>query len=73
MVDANPKNMRASGFLAQFSGDQSNRNGRRYTLKAVDGRQMLVRDEVCRAVDEAISEVYGTALKPDDKDGTFLD
>jgi len=42
-------------------------------LKRVDGRLMLVRNEIDRAFDLAISEVCGIELEPDEKDGTFLD
>ena len=34
---------------------------------------MLVRDEIDRMVDEAISEAYGIEVEPDDKDGTSFD
>jgi hypothetical protein len=50
-----------------------NKSHRRYELKGIDGRLMLVRDQVCRAFDIAIAEAFGTDLEPDDKDGIFLD
>ena len=59
--------------LAAVLRKQGNRGYRRYELKRVDGRLMLVRNEVDRAFDLAISEVCGIELEPDEKDGTFLD
>jgi hypothetical protein len=59
--------------LAAVLRKQCNRAYRRYELKRVDGRLMLVRNEVDRAFDLAISDVYGIELEPDEKDGTFLD
>ena len=59
--------------LAAVLRKQGNRGYRRYELKRVDGRLMLVRNEVDRAFDLAISEVCGIELEPDGKDGTFLD
>jgi hypothetical protein len=59
--------------LAALLSKQGNRAFRRYELKRVDGRLMLVRDELDRAFDLAISEVCGIELEPDEKDGTFLD
>jgi hypothetical protein len=46
---------------------------RRYELRKIDGRLMLVRNEIDRFCDIAMSEVFGTELEPDDKDGMFLD
>jgi hypothetical protein len=59
--------------LAAVLRKQGNRGYRRYELKRVDGRLMLVRNEVDRAFDLAISDVCGIELEPDEKDGTFLD
>jgi hypothetical protein len=59
--------------LAELLSKQSNRSFRRYELKRVDGRLMLVRNEIDLAFDLAISEVCGIELEPDEKDGTFLD
>jgi hypothetical protein len=59
--------------LAAVLRKQGNRGYRRYELKRVDGRLMLVRNEVDRAFDLAISGVCGIELEPDEKDGTFLD
>jgi hypothetical protein len=59
--------------LAALLTKQSNRSFRRYDLKRVDGRLMLVRNEIDLAFELAISEVYGIELEPDEKDGTFLD
>ncbi len=59
--------------LAALLSKQGNRGYRRYELKSIDGRLMLVRDEVDRAFDLAISEVCGIELEPDEKNGTFLD
>jgi hypothetical protein len=50
-----------------------NRSYRRYELKSIDGRLMLVRNEFCRAFDIALANAFGTDLEPDDKDGIFLD
>jgi hypothetical protein len=59
--------------LAALLSKQGNRGYRRYDLKRVAGRLMLVRDEIDRAFDLAISEVCGIELEPDEKDGAFLD
>src|SRR5258708_29091060 len=59
--------------LAERLSKQGNRNYRRYELKCVDRRYMLVRNEICRMVEQAINEAYHTEPEPDDKDGTFLD
>jgi hypothetical protein len=59
--------------LAAVLSKQGNKGFRRYDLKRVDGRLMLVRDEIDRAFDLAMSEVCGIELEPDEKDGTFLD
>jgi hypothetical protein len=59
--------------LAAVLSKQCNRAYRRYDLKRVEGRLMLVRNEIDRAFDLAISEVCGIELEPDEKDGTFLD
>ena len=42
-------------------------------MEQMDGRLMLVRSEIDRFFDLAMSEVFGTELEPDDKDGMFLD
>jgi hypothetical protein len=34
---------------------------------------MLVRNEICRALDIAMVEAFATEVEADDKDGTFLD
>jgi hypothetical protein len=59
--------------LAAQLSKQGNRAYRRYDLKRVKGRLMLVRNEIDRAFDLAICEVCGVELEPDEKDGTFLD
>jgi len=59
--------------LAALLSKQRYRAYRRYDLKYIDGRLMLVRNEIDRAFDLAISEVCGIELEPDEKDGTFLD
>src|SRR6266403_6164027 len=59
------------GRLAALLTKQSNRSFRRYDLKRIDGRLMLVRNEIDLAFDLAISEVCGIELEPDEKDGTF--
>jgi hypothetical protein len=61
------------GKLAALLSKQGNRAFRRYELKRVEGRLMLVRNEIDLAFDLAISEVCGIELEPDEKDGTFLD
>ena len=52
---------------------ESKKRFRRYELAQMDGRLMLVRSEIDRFFDLAMSEVFGTELEPDDKDGMFLD
>jgi hypothetical protein len=59
--------------LAALLNKQGNRACRRYELKAVGGRLMLVRNEIDLAFELAMSEAYGIELEPDEKDGTFLD
>ena len=61
------------GRLAALLSKQGNRGFRRYDLKRVDGRLMLVRDEVDRIFESVMSEVCGIEFDPDDKDGKFLD
>ena len=59
--------------LASLLSKQRNRAYRRYELKRIDGRLTLVRDEIDRAFDLAISEVCGIEIEPDEKAGKFLD
>jgi hypothetical protein len=59
--------------LAAVLSKEGNRGFRRYDLKRVDGRLMLVRDEVDRIFESVMSEVCGIEFDPDDKDGKFLD
>ena len=61
------------GALAAVLSKKGNKGYRRYQLKCIDGRLMLIRDELDRIFDLVMSEVCGTELEPDDKDGTFLD
>jgi hypothetical protein len=61
------------GTFAELLSKESNKRYRRYELRQLDGRLMLVRDEIDRLVDLAISEAFGAELEPDDKDGMFLD
>jgi hypothetical protein len=61
------------GRLPELLNKQGNRGFRRYDLKRVDGRMMLVRNEIDLAFDLAMSEVCGIELEPDEKDGMFLD
>ena len=61
------------GELTALLSKQRNRGYRRYDMMRIDGRLMLVRDEIDRAFDLAISEACGIELEPDEKDGTFLD
>jgi hypothetical protein len=59
--------------LVALLSKQGNRAFRRYELKRLEGRLMLVRNEIDLAFELAISEVFGIELEPDEKDGTFLD
>lgn len=59
--------------LAALLSKQGNRAFRRYELKRVEGRLMLVRNEIDLAFELAISEVCGIELEPDEKHGTYLD
>jgi len=59
--------------LAALLSKQRNRAFRRYELKRVGSRLMLVRNGIDLAFELAISEVCGVELEPDEKDGTFLD
>ena len=59
--------------LAAILSKQGNRGFRRYDLKRVDGRMMLIRDEIDRAFDLAMSEVCGIELEPDEKLGRDRD
>jgi hypothetical protein len=59
--------------LADRLRKAGNTSYRRYELKIADGRLVLARDEICRAVENAIAEVCGTEVEPDDNDGIFLD
>ena len=59
--------------MAAVLSKQRNRGFRRYDLKRVDGRLMLVRNEIDRAFDLAMSEVCGIELDPDETEGMFLD
>jgi hypothetical protein len=61
------------GRLTALLRKQGNRGYWRYELGRVDGRLMLVRDEVDCAFNLALSELCGIELEPDEKDGTFLD
>ena len=58
--------------FAEHLNKIGNKSHRRYELKSMDGRLVPVRNEVCRAFDEAMFEAFGTEIEPDDKDGTFL-
>jgi hypothetical protein len=59
--------------LAALLSKQRNRGYRRYELKRIEGRLVLVRNELDRAFEWALSEVCGIEFEPDEKDGTFLD
>jgi hypothetical protein len=61
------------GRFAELLSKESNKRYRRYELRQIDGRLMLVRNEIDRFFDLAMSEVFGIELEPDDKDGMFLD
>jgi hypothetical protein len=62
----------AAAFAALLR-KKGNKAFRRYELTQVNGRLMLVRNEIDRSFDLAISEVFGIELEPDEKDGMFLD
>ena len=59
--------------FAALLGKKGNRGYRRYELRQVDGRLKLVRNEIDRAFDLAMRDVFGVELEPDEKDGMFLD
>jgi hypothetical protein len=59
--------------FAELFNKQTNRGGQRYELRQIGGRLMLVRNEIDRFFDLAMSEVFGIELESDDKDGIFLD
>jgi hypothetical protein len=59
--------------LVALLSKQGNRGYRRYELKKMDVRLVLVRHELDRLFELAVSEAFGTELEPDDKDGMFLD
>ena len=61
------------GTFVQPLSKEGKKGYRRYELRQLDGRLMLVRNEIDRFFDLAMSEVFGTELEPDDKDGMFLD
>jgi len=61
------------GRFAKLFGKKGNKGYSRYELRQIDGRLMLVRNEIDRFFDLAMSEVFGIELEPDDKDGMFLD
>jgi hypothetical protein len=61
------------GTFAELFSKGGKGRGRRYELRQINGRPMLVRNEIDRFFDLAMSEVFGTELEPDDKDGMFLD
>ena len=52
---------------------KGNKAFRRYELKLVGGRLMLVRNELDRMYDLALRDACGCEIEPDDKDGIFLD
>jgi hypothetical protein len=62
-----------AGAFAALFGKKGNKGYRRYELRQIDGRLMLVRNEIDRYFDLAMSEVFGIELEPDEKDGMFLD
>ena len=59
--------------FAQLLQKKGNKAFRRYELKRVGGRLMLVRNELDRMYDLALRDVCGCEIEPDDKDGMFLD
>ena len=59
--------------FARLLQKKGNKAFRRYQLKRIDGRLVLVRDELDRMFDLAMSDVFGCEIEPDEKDGMFLD
>ena len=59
--------------LAALLAKAGNRSFRRYEVRRIDGRFTVVRNEIDRAFDLAMSDVFGIEIEPDDKDGTLLD
>jgi len=60
------------GALAAVLSKKGNKRYRRYQLKCIRPTD-VIRDELDRIFDLVMSEVCGTELEPDDKDGTFFD
>jgi hypothetical protein len=46
---------------------------RRYELRAIGGRLMLVRNELDCLFDLALSDVFGCEIESDEKNGMFFD
>ena len=63
----------AARELAALLAKGGSKACRRYEVRRVNGRLMLVRNEIDRYFDLAMSEVFGTELQPDEKDGMFLE
>ncbi|OAF05819.1 hypothetical protein AYJ54_02725 [Bradyrhizobium centrolobii] len=61
------------GRLAAVLRQEGSNGYRRYHLERIDGRLMLVRDELDRFFDLAMRDVFGAELEADDKHGVFLD
>lgn len=53
--------------FARLLSKESKKGFRRYELRKIDGRLMLVRNEIDRFFDIAVSEVFGAELEPDDR------
>ena len=65
--------MEDAAVLAALLSKRGNGGYRRYQLKRMDGRLMLVRDELDRMFDLALRDVCGREIEPDEKDRMFLD
>jgi hypothetical protein len=59
--------------FAALLAKAGNRSFRRYEVRRINGRFTVVRNEIDRVFDLAMSEVFGTEIEPDDKDETLLD
>jgi hypothetical protein len=65
--------MEDAAALAALLSKRGNGGYRRCQLKRIDGRLMLVRDELDRMFDLALRDVCGCEIEPDEKDRMFLD
>jgi len=65
--------MEDAAALAVLLRKRGNGGYRRYQLKRIDGRLMLVRDELDRMFDLALRDVCGCEIEPDERDRMFSD